>query len=49
MRLDGHGLLRKPEEQFPSGGGLSPVETKGEFVQVKIELLAPDGSLMRAQ
>ena len=44
-----YSLLGESEEQFASASRPAPVETKGEFIQVVLEMLCAYRSLMRAQ
>ena len=48
-RLDGDGLLHQAVEELASTSGLAAVEAEGEFVEVGVEMLVADGSLMRTQ
>ena len=48
-RLDGDGLLNQAVEELASASGLAGVEAEGEFVEVVVEMLVADGSLMRTQ
>ena len=47
--FQGHGLLDEAVEQFASTVRSAPVEAEGELVQVILEMLCPDRSLMRSQ
>jgi len=43
-----HGLLEQAVEEQPSGTGAAPVEAEGIFVEVVVEMLAADRSLIGA-
>jgi hypothetical protein len=43
---DRDGLLGEPVEKQPSGLRAAPVEPKGEFVEVVVEMLVPDAALI---
>jgi hypothetical protein len=48
-RRDHDGLLRETKEQLATALWSSPVESEGELVQVVIQVIGSDGSLMSAQ
>jgi hypothetical protein len=48
-RDDLDGLLCQPEEELASRSRLSPVETEDEFVEVVVEVLVTDSSLMGSE
>ena len=48
-RGDLEGVLCQPEEELASRSRLSPVETEDEFVEVVVEVLVTDSSLMGSE
>ena len=44
-----HGLLGEAQEQLPSATRIPPVEAEGELVQVVVQVLSADRTLMSAQ
>jgi len=47
--FQGRGLLDKAVEQFALAARSAPVEAEGKFVQIILQMLCPDRSLMRSQ
>ena len=47
--IHGHRLLDEPIEEFASAFGFAAVETKGELVQVVVQMFVAHGALMGAQ
>ena len=45
-RFDSHGLLREAKEEFASAGGFSAIESKGELVEVIVEVFVADRALV---
>jgi hypothetical protein len=45
-RFDGYGLLQEAEEELAAALGPPPVESEGELVEVVIEMLVADCSLV---
>ncbi len=47
-RIDGDGLLSEAKEQLSSAARLAPVESKRELVQIVVQMLVADRTLMRS-
>ena len=47
--IHGHRLLDEPIEEFASAFGFAAVETKGELVQVVVQMFVAHGALMGAR
>ena len=45
-RIDGHSLLRQTKEELASTLGSSAIEPESEFIQIVVEVLMTDRSLV---